>query len=327
MTSPFIGRRIEVGIAKESSRGVGVAPTYWIRKAALDFIEKVDKIKSDMGVGHIAQHITSVKTDQWAEGTIEGEIRDKMFGLLLTAAMGATSTPSAYATTAFQHAWTLTNTNLHQSLCIGYKDPIGDLMFELAMLNSLKVDITAGDLARFTADFMSKYPVDSVLTASYDADENLFRGRDLQVKIAANQAALDAATAISVKSLTFTIAKNLTRDNVCGTLGAENIFNTVFSITGQMVLNFTDLTYRNYLLNNNTKALRIRLTNADVPIGDGTGNPIFTLDLRKVGFEEWTRDAGLDDIVSQTISFEAFYDPATGGMIDALTLNNEVASY
>ena len=94
MANPFIGRKLEVGIAKESTRGTCLTPTYWIPHAALGFQERADKVMSDMAVGHIAQHLTAVLSDQYAEGTLEGEVRTAPLGLLLLATLVASTTPA-----------------------------------------------------------------------------------------------------------------------------------------------------------------------------------------------------------------------------------------
>ena len=40
--SKFVGRLYQIGLGKESSRGTGVAPTYWIPKTAVSFDDKIE---------------------------------------------------------------------------------------------------------------------------------------------------------------------------------------------------------------------------------------------------------------------------------------------
>lgn len=325
MANAFIGRREEVGIALEGARGAGATPTYWIPRGALSFQERVDKVISEMGVGSIAQHLTSVKSDEYSEGTLEAEIRSDFFGVLLQALFGTASSGNQEGD-AYKHTFTLQDDNLHDSLAIGKIDPIGQLMFKLVMLKNLTININPGEIVNFSADFESKYPDGwSGMSSTYPTVHR-FRGRDLSFKVAANSAALGAASAISLKSLTLNFEKDLTRDNVCGTMGPENIFNTVFRITMEATLNYTDRTYRNYLLNNQQKAVRVELVNSDVTIGTVT-NPTFRIDFPKVGFETWERDASLDDITSETLNLEAFYDVNTSKLFSDCYLYNEVVSY
>ena len=50
----IIGRLVDVGIAAESSRGGGLAPTFGIPKASFSFDDKVVKARSRQTYGNIA---------------------------------------------------------------------------------------------------------------------------------------------------------------------------------------------------------------------------------------------------------------------------------
>ena len=327
MADPFIGRKTDVGIAVEDVRGTCQAPDFWIPYGELSFSEKADKVMSDQAVSHIAQHLTAVISDKYSEGELSGEVFSAPLGVLLLNIFGDVSA-AAYATTAYEHTFTLDNTNLHDSICIAYKDDVRDLCFKNAMLSNLQIEVTPGDIVKFSAGVQSVYPDDhSSWTSSYTSHEHRFRGRDLSFKIAASTAGLDAATAISVKSFTLNFIQELVRDNVCGSLQAEDIFNTIWRVEMEAVLNFTSETYLDYAHNNVQRAVRFELENQDVPIGDGTGHPGFRVDFPKVGFNMWERSSSLDDIVSQTLNMEAFYDLNTSKIISDCHLRNEVASY
>ena len=40
----FSGRKISVGIGKETTRGTAVAPSYWVKHLDIDFQNKIEKI-------------------------------------------------------------------------------------------------------------------------------------------------------------------------------------------------------------------------------------------------------------------------------------------
>jgi len=329
MANPFIGRKIDVGIAKESSRGTCASASdyIWIPYGNLSFQEKVDKVMSEQAVSHIAQHTTAVVSDAYAEGELSGEVFSGSLGLLLLNIFGSVSS-SSYATSAYEHTFTLDNNNLHDSLSIAYKDDERDLCFANAMLSNLQIEVTPGDTVKFTAGIQSLYPSDHASwTSDYSKIEHRFRGRDLHFRIAANSGDLDSASDISVKSFTLNFIQDLVRDNPCGTLGAEDIYNTIWRVEMEAVLNFEDETYLDYAHNNTQRAVRFELENQDVTIGDGTGNPSFRIDFPKVGFNAWERSSDLDDIVSQTLSMEAFYDLNTSKIVSSCYLRNETASY
>ena len=321
--SKFIGRLTQVGIGKESPRGTAVEPTYWLEKTGLRFNDKANLVKSPGSVGNIAAVTTGFITEQWAEGELEGEIRDKSFGLILLSALGTTS-PSAF-NGAYKHTFTLQNDNQHDSLSLAYKDPDDNLMFRRAMLGNLSINVRMDEVVSFVASFMShKSEGWTSYTPSYVA-ENKFTKKHLTFKVASSAAGLTAASATSLKELTLRIEKPLIRDSILGSLEPEDIFNASFSISGTIVLNLDDKTFKNYALDGNVKAVRIDLVNTDRTIG--TTNPAFRIDLPKVIFEGWDQDNSLDDIVSQTLEFTAYFDITNSRLWSSCYLVNEVASY
>lgn len=317
----FIGRRVDVGLAKEASRGVGVAATYSLPKITFGFDDKAQVVRSGESAGNIgAGPSNSYVADVWAEGSLEGEIRDQSFGLILSALLGSVS--SASFSGAYKHTYTLSNSNQHPSLSIHVQDPIGDLLFKLAMINSLEISINPGEIVKYVVEFMSKRSVGSSFTPSYSA-ENRFIGKHLTFKVAANSGALDAASALSIKNLTLRFEKNLFRDTPAGTLGPEDILNQHFSISGSFRLNYENRTQRDYMLDGTQRALRIDLVNSDITIG--STNPAFRLDLGIVDFEGWEPAKDNDAIVMETINFNALWDITNSRLFSDCYLVNEHA--
>lgn len=324
--SKFIGRLTEIGFAKESTRGTFPGSVdYWLPKLGFTFDNKVNLTKSGESLGSIAGETTGFITEAWAEGEIEAEVRDKSFGLILLAAFGGISS-AVEETTAYKHTFSLQNDNQHDSLSIVYKDPDNTLVFRRGMLNSLTIRVALGEIVTFTAGFQSHQSENwTTITPSY-VSENKFTSKHLSFKVADSLAGLDAASKVSLKELELTIEKNLIRDNKLGSLEPSDILNTVFRITGRIMLNYEDKTFRNYALDGKVKAVRIELKNNDRTIG-ATSNPTFRIDFKKVIFEEWEVDKSLDDIVTQSLNFTAYYDTATSKIFDDCYLINEVTSY
>lgn len=322
----FIGRRINLGLGKESTRGVGVAPSFWLPKISFGFDDKATVIRSGASAGNIgAGPESSHVVEQFAEGDFEGEIRDVSFGVLLSALFGAAPS-SAVFSGAYKHTYTLTNSNEHASLSIGVDDPIGDLLFELAMINSLKITVLPGDLVKFVCNFVSKRSADSTLTPAYTS-ENKFIGKHLNFKVAADSGSLDAAALIGLKRLELNFQKNVVRDNAGGTIQPVDINNLSFNIFGSFELNYEDRVYRNYMLNGTNRALRIDVVNNDVTIG--TTNPAFRIDLGVVDFEAWEPIKDNDELARQTINFNALWDLTNSRLFsDCYLVNsNAGASY
>lgn len=317
----FMGRLTELGITKESNRGVYAGPVdYWLEKLGFTFGNKANLVKSVGSVGSIAAVTSGYITERWAEGEIEAEVRDKSFGLILLAAVGAES--SAVHLSARKHTYTLQNDNQHDSLSISYKDPDDSLIFKRAMLGSLTLNVRLDEVVSFMASFMSHASEDIATWSPGYVAENKFIAKHLSFKVADNIAGLNSET--KLKELTLTIDKPLVRDSVLGSLEAVDILNTSFNISGTIVLNMNDKNFRDYALNGSLKAVRIELINTDRTIG--TTNPAFRIDLEKVIFEEWDADKTLDDIVKQTLNFTAYYNLADSRLWSDMYLINEVAS-
>jgi len=324
----IIGRLVDVGIGAESSRGGGIAPTFWIPKALIAFDDKVVKARSRQSYGTIAMDgKDAIPAKNWSEGTIEMDMMDKPFGLLLYALLGAKSV-SGPTDSAYTHTFTLSNTNQHQSLSISAKQSsLANLMYKLSMINSLKMEITPEEIVKITVAFQGKRGVTTVSTVTYAA-YNKFIGRDLSFKIASLASGLTAASAIPLKKLTINFEKNLYLDHALGTVQPIDILNQGFRITGEVELDYQDRTYADYMSDGSYKAVRIKLTNAraDALIGAAT-NPAFTLDLSRVEFDQWEPSYPNDEIAKQKFTFTALYDLTNGNLINSCTLVNAQASY
>ena len=325
MTAKIIGRLINVGIGKETSRGAGGAAAFSLPKASFDHDDKVIKSRSPMSYGNIGMdgnqaHVAGM----WGEGSFEAHLHDVSFGLILRALLGEVST-SGPTDSAYTHSFSLdADSNQHQSLAISVDETgIGDLMFKLAMIESLEIRVLPEELVSMTVGFMSKSSVSTVYTASYIA-ENKFLGRHLSFKIASSTSGLTAATKIPLRSLTLRIEKNLRRVQNTGTVQPQDIINQGFRVTGTIELDYEDRTYRDLMVNDQFKAVRIQLINTEVLIGAAT-RPSFTFDLSRVDFDEWEADRPNDELSSQSINFTGLYDITNGNIINAAQLVNNNA--
>jgi len=320
-----IGRLINLGLAKESSRGTAVAATNWLPKSNITFSDKVQKAVSQSSYGTIGEGNQELVALKWAEGDVEFDLVDKTFGLVALATFGTVS--SGAFNSAYKHTYTLQNDNQHDSLTFWVEDVAesNDIFFELCMINSLNITAVPEDVVKCTANWVGKSSEDtSGLSASYVA-ENKFTGRDVSIKIAAATAGLDAASILNIKELSIDFSKNVMRDYALSSVQAIDILNQKFEITGTLTLDLGDDTYKDYMLDGGYKALRIDIVNANVTIG--STNPAFRLDLSRVAFDAWEPARPNDEIATQTINFRAMYDITNGNIINNCYLVNETASY
>jgi hypothetical protein len=323
--SKFIGRVADVGIAKESSRGTSPgSAAFWLPKTSLTLDDGIEQAMEETSVGAIEDATDAVRVGRFAEGEIEGNIQANSFGLLLLAALGS-STPSGPAqTSVYTHTFTVSQSAQHPSLSLYLEDPNQDYTYAMAMLQSLNIDISLNQFARYTAAFRSRVGATATLTPSYTAQAT-FLPQHGTVKIATNVAGLGAASALDVRSVQLTINKNVEDDRKIGSLDQADILNKQLSVEGTVELVFNDNTFKTQMLADTEQAMRIELTNTDVTIGTSL-NPKLTIDLSKIKVTSFEKNYGNNDIVTATVAFKAFYKLSESDMIEAVLVNT-TASY
>lgn len=324
--SKFIGRLVNVGIAKETVRGAGAAPVYEYPFTSFSFDDKIVKARSQGSLSNIADSEEAFVTTKYGEGDFEGEIRSKSFGLLLYALLGGYSV-SGPSDSAYTHSFTVSQSNQHQSLSLVVDDPNNVELYKLVMLNELEITAELDQIVMFSASFMSKCARETGLSVPGVVAESKFTKKHLAVKLASDIAGLSGASALSIKSLTLTIGKNVTLDDIIGTAEPEDILNQQLSVEGELTLNYEDETFKNYMKNGTNRAMEIAFVNNDDTIGAST-RPSLTIQLPKVDFFDWEPTYDNDAIVTQTISFKANRDVANSQeIIHLCRLINDVTSY
>jgi hypothetical protein len=201
-------------------------------------------------------------------------------------------------------------------------------LYKLVMLDSLELTAELDQVLRFTASFMSKASRDTSLTVPAAVDEAKFTKKHLEIKIADDIASIAAASAISIKSINLKISKNVVLDDVLGTAEPEDILNRQLAVEGSMTLNYEADTYKNYMKNANHKAMQIAWTNTDEIIGVVPTRPSLTIQMPKVDFFDWEPAYGIDEVVSQKVSFKASRDVVNAQeIIHLCQLVNTIATY
>lgn len=323
--SKFIGRLVDFGIAKEATRGTAESSVdFYLPKVSLSIDDGIEQVVDESSVGVIEDSPNASVTAKYAEGEIEGNIGDKSFGLILLATLGAVSTSGPSQTTVYTHALTVLQSAQHPSLTLFLDDPNQDYKYALAMIKSLEIDVMLKQYARYKASFRSKVGATATLSPSYSAESN-FLPQHGTVKIASDLSGLDAASAIDIRSIKITIAKNVEDDYKIGSVDQADILNKQIAVEGSLELVFNDNTFKTEMLADTAKAMRIALENTNVTIGSSL-HPKLTLNLAKVKFSNFERGYGNDDIVTATVDFKAFYSLSDASMI-AGELINEQASY
>ena len=322
--SKFIGRLADIGIAIETTRGTAEASAdFWLPKQSMSMDDGIEQVVNESSVGVIEDSPGASITGKFAVGEIEGNIYDESFGCLLLATFGAVSTSGPDETTVYTHTFTVDQSAQHDSLTIFLDDGNQDYKYALAMIESLELDISLGQFARYSTSIRSKVGETASLSPSYSS-ENHFLPQHGSVKIASAVSGLGAASAIDIKMARLTISKNIEDDRVLGSINQADILNKQFAVEGQIELIFDDETFKTEMLADTAQAMRIRLTNSDVTIGAAL-NPQITIDLAKVKFSNFAKNYSNNDIVTATVDFKAFYDTGESSMIEVELINEHSA--
>lgn len=297
----FVGRRGDLGIAIESTRGTPINPTFWVPWATMSVKDTVEEAREEQGMGVIADSDSKFVTMKMSEGEVESQLYDKALGAILVGVLGAS--PSTTGSDPYTHSYTLSNTNTHKTLSLYWSDPDRSDMFPLSMVSSFSVSVEPSGIVNYTTGFMSKVAREwTAQTSDFTSLGNKFLHQHVEVRLASNIAGLSGATPISLKGLELSIEKNTAYDNVMGTVEPEDILNQQLSVSGSLNLNLEDDTYRDFMLNGTYRAMEIKLNRS--------ANSSLTLQFPRVDFSEWEPDYTLNEIVKQSINFKANYDAA-----------------
>lgn len=299
----FVGRRGDLMISKESSRGTASTTNpFYIPRSSVTFDDKTATARENEGLGKLADSDANFVVQKMAEGEFESNLDDKIIGIVLTSLLG--SSPVTTGANPYTHTYTLSNSNQHQSLSVIYQDPDFTKLYPMAVVDSLKITIEQNAIVVFTVGLKSRVGRDwTVQSATLNAQGNKFLHQHLVFKLASAVGGLAAATAISLKKLELTISANTIHDTVIGTVEPEDVLGQQFSVEGTLELNKEDNTYRNYMLDGTYRAMDISLVRSAT-------NSSLQLQFPRVDFSEWEQDRSLDSIVSQTVNFKANYDAA-----------------
>lgn len=321
--SKFIGRKIEVGIGREGTRGTGVAPSYWLSLMNADFDDKFEAVIDESALG-IIEDATDLKVSKkWSEGKLSGKIGDKSFGYFLRGLLG-TITSAVKETTAYNHTCSVLQSAQHPTLTIEAKNPNQQLKFANGAIDNLTIKAELGKFVEFEADIKAKVGAASTNSPSYTAENN-FLAKDVTVKFADTVAGLDGASAISVKNVEIKFDKNVESDDVLGSNEPADYLNKQFGVTGTIELLFDATTYKTLALAGTLKCMRITIQDTTVTIG-ASSNPALKIDLAKAKFTEWAKSSDLDGIVKETLEFKALYSQTDSKMLEVV-LTNTVAGY
>ena len=324
MANEIIGRDIELGFATEATRGTAESSVdKWVRKVTANIVERAEHADDDTKRGVLEDMEGRRVVRKYAEGELEGIAHADAIGYLYSSLYGKVAS-SNVAGSVYSHVFSLQQDIEHQSLTLFAKD--GDaqqVKHSGCVVNTLELNAATDDFVRFTANFTGDSSEDDTETPSYDTEYD-FIGKDITIKIADSEGDLSTADAIKAKEVTLTHDQGTIRDHAFGSYNPDNLYNAKHSIEGEITLNFNDETFKDLYLGDDAKYMQIEIK-GDADIGGGN-NPSITYVLNKVQFNDWNRSGGADELVTQPITFKAYYNESDGEASE-VTVQNITSSY
>ena len=314
----YIWRKINVGFGKEATRWTAVAPAIWCPKASLDFEDKSEKVIDESSIGVIEDSFDWHVSKQYAEWTFECNVYANAIWYILLNVFGSVST--SWSSGEFTHAFSVAESNQHQSLTIGIADDTQDKQFPLAMVNSLEISAEVWDFVKANAEFRSKKGANASLTPSYSDDFALL-GKNVQIYLADDLSWLDSATPIKATNFTLTIEKNLEDVDILWSVEPDDFCNAQFTVEWNVELLWDDETYKAIFMDWVKKAMRVEIVDWNTTLS--TWNPTLTFDLASVIVTEFAKTQDNDALVRQGLTFKALYSMSDAKMITAKLINSK----
>jgi len=252
-----IGRKIQVGIAKESTRGTAPSSaTYWNPWTDLTLDEKKEFVVDDQSYGVVEDAVNLSQTKKWAEGSIAGNVHDQSIGLILYAMFGG------YAVTGsnpYTHTFTVGQSAQHQSLAFYLHDPLAAQDYNYPNGVVEKLELTA-ELKKFIMFNASIKALTGATHADYTpstTSENRFLPQYLAAKFALDYAGLQGTktatgtcststhvTSLSISTSTLRVGMTVTGTNIpAGTTIAAIVNDTAFDLSAASTGSATSYTF------------------------------------------------------------------------------------
>jgi len=322
----FSGRKIRYGVARETTRGTYLAPTYWLRWETAEFFDTATTIFNQSAIGVLDRYSGAEIVERSSAGQIAGKVTDLSIGVLLYSTFGTHAAALHLSeTVVYDHTFTESQANTAQSLSITRLDPNGQTNYNNGMIGSFDIEAKAGDFVRHTTTMTAFPGVSGSGATSAFVAENEFTAQYVTTAFAGSVSGLTGATAIPTNSIKLTMNKSLMPYYIIGQNGPSEIFSQTTEVTGEIVLRYTDETYFNLRFNNTLQAVQVAISNTNVTIGTAT-HPTLTFTMPACFLNDFKPEQSIDGMVTQTISFTATYSLAAAYMIQAI-LTNTCVSY
>lgn len=302
-----------VGFSQESVYGTYVAPTRWLEYTdeSLDFNKTVKQGQGLRVGGRVARSQRRVVPIADAGGDVSYELTSKGLGILLDAALGASSVTLVSAST-YQHVFTLGDTPKSLTVQKGLPEVGGSVdayTFLGAMINQLELTFANADIgmAKFTLDSKDLSTSQGYVTPSYPATPSLFAFNNWTITTGALTAPTTTVLAsmptpvADFRDASLTINNNLRNDRFNGGGSGRKSKPTVGlrDIQGSATVEYDSTTFRDAVLNDTPMPLLLQYTGAAL----GTGVETIQVVLPEVKFDNELAKTNGTDLITQAMKF------------------------
>ncbi len=326
----LLGESVTMGVGVESVRGTGVAPTDFIpARTASDVTKKVEKtMVKESRASKYGTYGTEI-THSRGEGEVEFNLRNRTIGYFLKSLLGSLSSAlKGGESVVYNHTFSILSTSpANPTLTLALaQEGFQDYEYNAVLITKLELEAKIDEVVTAKASFISKDEAEHAdYTPSFNSNDYLFRNHDFKVKLATTLGGLAGATALPLKEFKLTIANNGKPNHVVNALTPDDVLSGVNEIGGGVSFDYVDKTFYDYYKNNTALYMEISAINTGQTIGTSS-NPSMVITLYKVSLTSYKADRPIDDIVTQSIEFNAHYSVADSKAIQVV-LTNEKASY
>jgi len=313
-----VGHNSYLGVAKETTYGVGVAPATFIEYTDESIANTINPITSGALVGSRFKNSILMSGIIDIGGNFKFEANPDNVGLIIGAALGSETTTQVGTTTAYDHV-------------ITPADSLPSLSIEIG--RDVKVSRYAGcviDGLTFNADINSILSIEAAIKGASENDSVSAATASYSSKLpyifTMGTIKIDTVTVAYVKNLSLSLANNLFGDRYVlnGSQERVGLQPQGSQVTGSMELEFTSDGYaqRTKYLNGTAVALQIIFTSTE-EIETGYYYTL-TIDVPYIKYQKADANVGGPDVIPFSVDFEAYQpsgDIMTVTLRDARTTN------
>jgi hypothetical protein len=220
--SKGIGRLIQFGVAKETTRGTAQSSaTYWTPWNDLTLDEKKDFAVDAQSYGVIEDSTNLTQTKKWAQGSLAGNLLDQSFGLLLYSMLGTLTSHSTHSgeTIVYDNIFNVAESAQHQALTLFLHDPLSgkDYSHANGVIEKLEISMALKKFVEFNASVKALAGASQSSFTPSTTTENRFVAQHLAAKFALNSAGIagtltatgTAASTVNVTACSINAQTNL----------------------------------------------------------------------------------------------------------------------